>query len=129
MAVQLSTTTRNRLRDDYVTAFPAGSVLVIRTGSPPGVANAATGTLLVSITLPATPFTNGTGQVTLNGVWSDTASGTGTVGYYRMTNGSDIEEGVVTVTGGGGDMTLDSATITSGQVVTIATFTRTMPGA
>jgi len=130
MALQYSTTTRNRLRDAYVAAFPASATLVIRTGAPAGVANAAGGTALATITLPATPFTSGTGAVTLNGVWSDTsADATGTAAHYRLTNGSDIEEGTVTATGGGGDLTLDNVSIASGQTVTITSWTRTMPGA
>ena len=110
-------------------AFPAGASLVIRSGAPAGVANAATGTVLATIALPATPFTSGTGQVTLNGTWSASASGTGTAGHYRITNGSDIEEGTVSATGGGGDLTLDNASIATGQTVTISTWTRTMPAA
>jgi hypothetical protein len=46
-----------------------------------------------------------------------------------MTNGSDIEEGTVTATGGGGDLTLDNTSITAGQTVTITSWTRTMPAA
>ncbi len=130
MAIQLSTTTRNRFRDAYVTAFPAGASLVIRSGTPAGVGNAATGTILATIILPATPFTNGTGAVTLSGTWSEaSADGTGTAGHYRMTNGSDIEEGTVTATGGGGDLTLDNTSITTGQTVTVTTWTRNMPAA
>jgi hypothetical protein len=129
MAIQHSTPTRNRLRDAYVAAFPAAASLVIRTGAPAGVGNAATGTVLATIALPATPFTSGTGAVTLNGTWSASASGTGTAAHYRLTNGTDIEEGTVTATGGGGDLTLDNTSIASGQTVTISTWTRTMPAA
>jgi hypothetical protein len=80
--------------------------------------------------LPATPLTSGTGAVTLNGTWTDaSADATGTAGHYRLTQGSNIEEGTVTATGGGGDLTLDNVSIASGQTVTISTWTRTMPGA
>jgi len=130
MAIQHSTTTRNRFRDAYVAAFPASASLVIRSGAPAGVANSAGGTALATITLPATPLTSGTGAVTLNGTWTDaSADATGTAGHYRLTNGSDIEEGTVTATGGGGDLTLDNVSIASGQIVTISTWTRTMPAA
>lgn len=130
MTIQHSTTTRNRMRDAYVAAFPAGATLDIRSGAPAGVGGAAGGTLLASITLPATPLTSGTGQVTLNGTWQDaSANNSGTAGHYRLTNGSDIEEGTVTATGGGGDLTLDNTSITSGQQVTITSWTRTMPAA
>jgi hypothetical protein len=130
MAIQHSTTTRNRFRDAYVTAFPAGATLVIRTGSPAGVGNSAGGSALATITLPSTPLTSGTGEVTLSGTWQDTsADATGTAGHYRLTNGSDIEEGTVTATGGGGDLTLDNVSIAIGQAVTITSWTRTMPAA
>jgi hypothetical protein len=129
MAIQHSTVTRNRLRDGYVAAFPAGASLVIRTGTPAGVGGAAGGSVLATITLPASPLTSGTGQVTLNGTWSVAASGTGTAGHYRLTNSTDIEEGTITATGGGGDLTLDNTSIASGQTVTVTSWTRTMPAA
>jgi hypothetical protein len=130
MPIQLSTPTRNRFRDAYLAAFPAGSLLQIRSGNPAGVANAAGGTLLAEITLPTTPFTSGTGQVALNGTWQDaSANATGTAGHYRFVNGTDIEEGTVTATGGGGDVTLDNVNIAVAQVVTVTSWTRAMPGA
>jgi hypothetical protein len=129
VAIQLSTATRNRFRDAYVAAFPASASLVIRTGSPAGVGGAAGGSALATITLPTTPLTSGSGQVTLNGSWTVAASGTGTAGHYRLTNGTDIEEGTITATGGGGDLTLDNVSIASGQTVTVTSWTRTMPAA
>ena len=130
MTIQHSTATRNRMRDAYVAAFPASAVLDLRSGAPAGVGGAAGGTLLASITLPATPLSSGTGQVTLNGTWQDTnANASGTVGHYRLTDGTDIEVGTVTVTGGGGDLTLDSVSVTAGQTVTISSWTRTFPAA
>ncbi|MCO4101067.1 MAG: hypothetical protein HEQ38_17070 [Gemmatimonas sp.] len=130
MPIQLSTPTRNRHRDAYLAAFPAGSLLQIRSGAPAGVANVAGGTLLAEITLPTTPFTSGTGQVALNGTWQDgSANATGNAGHYRLVNGTDIEEGTVTGTGGGGDMTLDNVSIAAAQVVTVTGWTRAMPGA
>jgi hypothetical protein len=133
MARQLSTTTRNRYRDAWVAAFPAGTFLRFYSAAPTGVANAPGGTLLGEGTLPATPFTSGTGAVTKNGTWTVTGqagAGSGTaVLSYRLVNGSDIEEGTVTVTGGGGDLTLDNVSIANAQLATINTFTRTMPDA
>jgi hypothetical protein len=129
MATQLSTTTRNRYRDAWVAAFPAGATLTLYSGTVTGVANAAPSGPLAAITLPSTPFSSGTGEVTKNGTWTATATGTGSAQSYRLVNGSDIEEGTVTGTGGGGDLTLDNVSIASGQTVTISTFTRTMPDA
>lgn len=114
----------------YDTNFPAGSILEIRSGAPPGADNAASGTLLASITLPATPWTAAASNAkTKNGTWSDaSADATGTAGHFRLKNAADTkrEEGTITVTGGGGDMTLDSVSITAAQVVTVTGYTRTL---
>lgn len=131
MAGDLNFATANIALDSlYDTEFPAGSVLELRTGEKPGAENAATGTLLVSITSPATPWSAAaSGQKTKNGTWSDTASATGVIGYYRFRNAADTrrEDGSVTVTGGGGDATVNDVTVgTIGMAVTVATFTKTL---
>jgi hypothetical protein len=114
----------------YDTNFPAGSILEIRTGAPAGADNAAGGTLLASITLPATPWAaaGGTGSKAKNGTWSTTGSAAGTAASYRLKNsaGTKLEEGTVTATGGGGDMTLDNTSIAVGQAVAVNTYTRTV---
>ena len=128
--MQYSTTTRNRIRDAYVAAFPEGAVLQYRSGPPAGVTEAASGTLIAEMTLPASPFTLTDGEVTRNGTWEDpTANAAGTIGHYRLTNGSDIEEGTVTAPGGGGDATVDNPVVALGQRIITTTWTRTAPGA
>ncbi len=130
MAIDLKQTSANDLLDRYDTLFPAGAILEIRSGAVAGAENAATGTLLASITLPATPWAAAaSGSKAKQGTWSDTsADATGTAGHYRLKNAGDThrEEGTITATGGGGDMTLDSVSITAAQVVTVTTFTRTL---
>lgn len=125
MAIQHATTTRNRLRDGYVAAFPAGAVLSIRTGAPAGVGGAAGGTQLAAITLPTTPLTSGTGQVTLNGTWSVAATAAGTARSYRLTNGSDIEEGDVFQAV---NLTTTAITAANGNVLTFAATTGVVVG-
>lgn len=127
MAEQLSTTTRNRYRDAWIAAFPAGTELRLYTATPTGVGNAPGGTLISTIILPATPFTAGTGSVTKNGTWADAADATGIIQSYRLVNGSDIAEG--TVGESASDLVLDNNDVNTGQTVTVSTFTRTMPGA
>ena len=128
MAIQQSTVTRNRIRDAFSAAFPAGAIISLRTGAQAGVGGAVGGTELVSITLPATPYATGNGTLTKNNTWSATAAVAGTLAHYRMTNGSDIEEGTITATGGGGDMTVDTVTISAvAQPVEITTFSVTAP--
>lgn len=127
MARQLSTTTRNAYRDAYAAAFPAGSELRLYTAAPTGVGNAAGGTLVATIVLPATPWTLTAGQLAKNGTWSVAAAATGVVLSYRLVNGANIEEGAVGV--GSGDLSLDNNNINSGQLVSVSTFTRIMPDA
>lgn len=114
----------------YDTPLPAGSILELRTGEKPGAENAASGTLLVSITSPATPWNAAaSGQKTKNGTWASTAAAVGVIGHYRFRNAADTrrEEGTVTVTGGGGDATVNDVTVgTVGMPVTVTTFTKTL---
>ena len=129
MAIDLNNLLANALLDRYDTEFPAGSILEIRTGAPAGAENAAGGSLLVSITLPATPWAAAAGgSKAKSGVWSAAAGAAGTAGHYRLKNSGDTrrEEGTVTATGGGGDATIDNTSIANGQTVTVNTFTRTL---
>lgn len=129
MAIDLKHTTANDLLDRYDTLFPQNAVLELRTGAPPGAENAASGTLLVSITLPASPWAAAAnGSKSKNGVWSGAGVAAGNIGHYRLRNAADThrEEGTVTGTGGGGDATVDNVSVAIDQVVTVNTFTRTL---
>jgi hypothetical protein len=113
----------------YDTNFPAGSFVELRTGAPPGADSAAAGTLLATVTLPATPWNAAaTNAKTKNGTWAFTGVAAGSVGHYRMKNAADTkrEEGTVTAAGGGGDMTIDNVSIAVSQNGTINSFTRTL---
>jgi hypothetical protein len=113
----------------YDTYFPAGSVLRIGTGAPAGAENAAGGTALATITLPATPWSAAaSGSKSKNGTWQDSsADNTGTAANFRLTGttSSMREEGTVTATGGGGDMTVDNTSIAGAQQVTCSNYNRT----
>lgn len=124
MAITTNTTFKNTILDGFDSAFNSGT-LEIRTGTAPGAGNAATGTVLATITLPADALAAASGGTKgKNGTWQDaSADATGTAAHWRMTGGSNIVEGTVTATGGGGDMELDSTSITAGQTVTITSFT------
>lgn len=126
MAITLNTTLKNALLDGIDSVFNSGT-LEIRSGSAPGAGNAATGTVLATITLPADAFAAASGGTkAAQGTWQDLAAdASGTAGYFRMTGGSNTLEGTVTATGGGGDLTLDSIAITAGQQVTITSLTLT----
>lgn len=127
MAADLKITTANDLLDRYDTLFPAGATLQIRTGAGPGAENAATGTLLVEITLPATPWAAASaGSKAKNGTWSGTAVADGEAGHYRLRNAADTHREDGTVGQGSGDLSLDNTDIATSQTVTVSTFTKTL---
>jgi hypothetical protein len=110
------------------TTFPATAVLEIRTGTRPGVANAATGTLLWSFTIAGGWAAASAGSRALASLpLTGNAVAAGTAGYFRLRNAGDTAriEGNITATGGGGDMTVDNTSITSGQSVSVTGFTIT----
>lgn len=131
MAQSFKTTTANSVLDNlYDTLFGASPICEIRSGAAAGPDNAAGGTLGVSITAPATAFSAASSKSKAKtGTWSGTGANAITAAHYRFKNAADTvrEEGTVTATGGGGDMTLDNTSIASGQTVTINTFTRSLP--
>lgn len=129
MAERLNDAARNRQVDSIGDDFNNGT-LKIYTGSQPAAGGAATGTLLVTITLPADAMAAGSGGVaSKSGTWSGTAGDTGTAGWFRIESsaGSRWYDGAVTATGGGGEIELTSTSITSGQTVTITSFSVTQP--
>ena len=135
MAVQTTDALARTIVNAYGGAFDSG-VLEIRTGVPPGPSAVPSGTLLVSISLPADAFAAASGRSILkSGTWQANAGAGGTAGHYRLKASGDTgaatqneprEEGTVTATGGGGDLTLDNAVIANAQTVTINTFTKSM---
>ena len=135
MTVQLSVACRNAALDALETTIGTAAVLHLRTGGPPAtVATANSGTLLASMTLDSDWWAAASsGAKAKSGTWSDaSANATGTVAHFRIfaSDGTTCGmQGTVTITGGGGDMTVDSTSITAAQVVTISTFTLTAPGA
>lgn len=131
MAVQLSAAARTARIQALIDLIGTDPVLEFRSGSmPANVAAARTGTVLSTMTLPASPFGSpSAGAVAKAGTWQDaSADATGTLGYwtlYQDDGTTAVAQGTVTATGGGGDITVASTSITSGQPFTINTFTIT----
>jgi hypothetical protein len=131
VALQYSVAVRNANLDAFETTVGASAILEIRTGSPPAnCATASSGTLLALCSLPADWMNAASGGTkTKNGTWQDTsANGTGTAGYFRIfdTTGTTCHaQGTVTLTGGGGDMTVDNTSFVTGQAFSVTTFTLT----
>ena len=133
MSLQLSTTVRNALLDAIETAIVTAPILKIRSGSAPANCAAAdSGTVLATATLPSDWMAAASGgSKSLSGTWQDTsADATGTAAHFRLYDSGGTTchaQGTVTATGGGGDMTVDSTSFTSGQSFTVTSFTLTAP--
>lgn len=135
MALQLSMLARNNILDGLETFIGTSAVLKIKTGAPPATCDAAdSGTVLATLSLPSdwmAVAANGTKAK--SGTWEDaSADDTGTAAHWRIyaSDGTTCHmQGTITATDGGGDMTLITTSITSGQPITITGFTLTAPGA
>jgi hypothetical protein len=106
---------------------------MVKAGAETGradCATAASGTLLATGTLPADWMAAAAaGQKAKLGTWQLVGVAAGTIGYYRIYEASSPsichEQGSVTATGGGGDMTVDNTNIAVTQAVTVTAYART----
>lgn len=126
MALQYSDTLRNNQLDQCESTLGTSAKLRILTGSAPAnVAAAETGSLLIEITVPS-DWANAAsgGSKTKLGTWSGAATGGAgaTPGYFRFTTSGGTAHVQGTCGVGSGDLSFDG-TITSGQTVTVNTFT------
>lgn len=136
MAIRLPTASRNAAVAavaNLVDADVGAGTIQIRSGAQPATANdPASGTLLATITL-ADPAWSGpvAGVMTLDTtpVLTTTGVAAGNAGWFRMldNSGDTILDGSVTVTGGGGDLELNTIAISIGLTVEITAGTLTMP--
>lgn len=134
MTIQLADSTRNAMADAWENDLGTSPILEYRSGSPPANCAAAdSGTLIASMTLPSDWMSNASsGTKTKLGTWEDLlANNAGTIGHYRLKTSGGVckEQGTVTVTGGGGDVTVDNTNVQVNQIVRTTSFSRTMPGA
>jgi hypothetical protein len=136
MVIRDPIATRNALCDARVDRFDAGSgagKIRIYTGTQPTSADdAASGTLLVEITLNDPAFgasASGSATIDADPALTGTASATGTAGWWRGldSDNNTVMDGSVTASGGGGDLTLVTTSITSGGTVTLTGGTLTAP--
>lgn len=110
------------------------AVIQIRTGAQPGPDEAATGTLLATLTMSADAFTGPTDAnpgalLTGAAITSDSsADATGTAAHFRILTqggGTAICEGSVGTSGA--DLNFNTVAFTAGSVISISSFTVTMP--
>lgn len=131
MTIQYSTTVRNAKLDAIeVTGGTTCSLRIYTGAQPANVATANSGTVLLDINLPSDWMAAAaSGSKAKAGTWSGTASGgsAATPGHFRIYNSQATKDNTTCfIQGscgiGSGDMSVDG-TITSGQTVTINTFT------
>jgi hypothetical protein len=130
MTVQYSDAVRDAKNDQVETTIGTSPKLQLRSGAQPANCAAAdSGTLLAEMTLPSDWMANSSGGVkSKSGTWSTTGSAAGTIAHYRIKNSGGTtthEQGSVTLTGGGGDMTVDNTNIGVGQTVTVSSYSKT----
>ena len=131
MAIQLAILTRNARLNAIETEIGTTAVLKMFTGAQPAdCATANSGTELFTETLPTDWMgAAAAGAMSLLGTWQAVAiGGGGTVAHFRLyaSDGTTCKmQGTITVTGGGGDMTIDNPVLADGQTVTVTTFTIT----
>lgn len=131
MSLQYSVAVRNAKLDAVETAIGASAILKIRTGAPPATcATADSGTVLATVNLPADWMAAAaSGQKAKSGTWQDAAAdAAGTAGHYRLYASDGVtchEQGTVTATGGGGDMTVDNTVFAVGQDFQVTAYTKT----
>lgn len=133
MAFQIRVECSNARLDAIETYGSTSCAMKVFTGTQPADCTAAnSGTDLVTINLPSDWFNPAaTRQITKKGTWSGTATaGSGaTPGHFRIYNSQATMDGTTCFLQSGagvgsGDLNFDG-TITSGQTVTINTFTLT----
>jgi hypothetical protein len=131
MALQYGTTLRNNQLDAIETTIGVSPILTIRSGAPPAdCATANSGTVLATLALPSDWMAAASGgSKAMIGPWQDTAAdATGTAGHFRIHNTAATVchmQGTVTLTGGGGDMTVDNTSFAVNQAFSINSFTIT----
>lgn len=143
MTIQWSTTLRNALLDQFETSIGTGAKMMFYTGSAPAnCATAPSGTKLAEIDLDtdwmsaaasgSKTMIAGGATVTTTNTYDVTALATGSLGYYRVyaNDGTTChEQGSITATGGGGDLTVDNVSLATGQHFQITGYTKNAAGA
>lgn len=131
MTIQTSVTVGNAQLDAIETAVGTAPILRVYTGAQPAnCAAAASGTLLIEMTLPSDWMAAASGRSKAkSGTWQDVnANASGTIGHYRIYDSAGTTCHLQGSAGGpasGADLVFDADTVTSGQSVTITTYTWT----
>lgn len=134
MTLTLAVALRNSLANTLGDSLDAGAgpgVIEIRSGTRPADPDTtATGTLLATVTCVDPAFAaSSSGSKTLSDPAAVTAVAAGTATWFRAkdSTGAAKFDGRVTATGGGGDLTLTTTSITVGLSVDVTGGTLVQP--
>jgi hypothetical protein len=140
MATRISTAARTAAAQAIANLVDGGSsagkIRIYSGAQPAGPGTAPSGTLLAELTLSDPAFSVAAGVATLDVTPAVTATGVaaGTAGWFRVLDSTEaaatglgVYDGSVTATGGGGDLTLATTTVSIGLTVDITSATVTMP--
>lgn len=135
MTLQLSVAVRNAMLDAIEATIGAGAVIKLRSGAAPANNDAAdTGAVIASISTSADfmgSAANGIKAFANLPLTDTSADAGGTIGHYRVytADGATCHmQGSVTLTGGGGDMTVDNNVVQPSQQITITSWSLNMNG-
>lgn len=135
--MKIATATRNAACQALVSLIDAGSgpgYIEIRTGSGPATPDTAVnGTLLATVVLPDPSFdsagTTGAGIAVANPIDVVQGTGNGDAGYFRAFDSDDnpIEDGTISASGMGGELELNTVTISIGVDVAVTAWSIVSP--
>lgn len=129
--MQYSVTVRNARLDIVETTIGTTPILTIRSGAAPAnCATANSGTVLATVNLPSDWMSNASAGVkAMLGTWEDTsADAAGTAAHFRIHESTGVTchmQGTITISGGGGDMTVDNTVFAVGQDFIVTSFSIT----
>jgi hypothetical protein len=125
-----SNATRNTHVDAIKVLFNSGTIRIYSGAAPATPQDAATGTLLATVTMPSTAFgaNDGTGGATANAISAVMAGNSGTAGYARAVK-SDGTTVIMDLTVGtsGADFNINALAIAAGASVSVTSFTLQSP--
>jgi len=128
MTMKVSVTARNALLQGVKDSLASRVLRILDTAQTDP--DSQVGTVLAEITLPASPFGSpSAGSMAMSGTWQDLSiNATGTAAGFRLVGATSPFYNVcgsVTVTGGGGDMTVDTTSFVAGQSFAVTSCTLT----
>lgn len=133
MTLQLTDKAVQLLLDSGYDTIYDGGDLEFRSGAPPGPGAVPGGVLLWTKAVGANMMAATVGRIKgLTAQLSAAAVAGGVIGHYRLKAVGDTgaatqtearEEGVITATGGGGDITVDNTNVAAAQIVTVTAKT------